>query len=297
MINDIPQGLDGVEMTLFADDSSIYTGHRNHKTLQNRIQLSLNAIDKWCNKNGFKISLSKTVGVLLTKKHRISNINIKVGNEPIKIEKTAKFLGVIFDHRLSWKPHIEYVITKCKNRMNLMRAVSGNHWGASKKALLHIYRALIRSVIDYGDAAYASAPKSYLDKLSSIQTEALRLCCGAAKGTPAIALQNECGEMPLQMRRLQNSLKVGTKIVGNPDHPVRAAYQPHWTNEFRTFSHKDQSTYTRTNSFFSALELPFQAPTFPKTPPWQNNDIQVDISLQKSISKKNDNPELLHLIS
>ena len=72
MINDIPQGLDGVEMTLFADDSSIYSGHRNHNKLQNRIQLSLNAIDKWCNKNGFKISISTTVGVLFTKKRRIA---------------------------------------------------------------------------------------------------------------------------------------------------------------------------------------------------------------------------------
>ena len=111
--------------------------------------------------------------------------------------------------------------------MNLMRAVSGNHWGASKKALLNIYRALIRSVIDYGDIAYTSAPKSYLDKLSTIQTEALRLCCGAAKGTAASALQNECGELPLFIRRLQNSLKIGTKILGNPDHPLRPAYQPH----------------------------------------------------------------------
>ena len=160
-----------------------------------------------------------------------------------------------------------------------------------------MYRALIRSVIDYGDIAYNSVPKSYLDKLCSIQTEALRLCCGAAKGTSASALQNECGELPLALRRLQNSLKIGTKILGNPDHPLKSAYQPHLTIEFRTFGHKDQSTYTRTDSFFSALNIPFQAPTFSKTPPWQNNDIQVDISLHKSISKKNDNPELLHLIS
>ena len=33
MINDIPHGLDGVAMSLFADDSAIYTGHRNHSKL------------------------------------------------------------------------------------------------------------------------------------------------------------------------------------------------------------------------------------------------------------------------
>src|SRR6218665_1936804 len=86
MINDIPHGLDGVEMSLFADDSAIYTGHRNHSKLQNKIQLSLNSFDAWCNKNGFKISINKTIGVLFTKKHRIPNTSVKVGNERIKIK-------------------------------------------------------------------------------------------------------------------------------------------------------------------------------------------------------------------
>ena len=127
--------------------------------------------------------------------------------------------------------------------------MSGNLWGASKKALLLIYKSLIRSVIDYGDVVYSTANKSNLDKLSSVQTEALRLCCGAAKGTAALALQNECGEMPLQNRRLQNSLKFGAKVLGNPDHTVRSAYQPHWTNEFKTVANKKESIYTLTHSF------------------------------------------------
>src|SRR6218665_3552999 len=112
MINDIPHGLDGVEMSLFADDSSISAGHRNHSKLQNKIQLSLNSIYAWCNKNGFKISISKTVCVLFTKKNRVPNTSIKVGDERIKIEKSAKFLGSSFDYRLSWKPH-NYRIHVC----------------------------------------------------------------------------------------------------------------------------------------------------------------------------------------
>ena len=35
-----------------------------------------------------------------------------------------------------------------------MRAVAGISWGASKKALLTIYRSLIRSIIDYAAIAY-----------------------------------------------------------------------------------------------------------------------------------------------
>src|SRR6218665_3076495 len=38
-------------------------------------------------------------------------------------------------------------------------------------------------------------------------------------------------------------------------------------------------------------------PTFSTTPPWLNKDADIDISLHESISKRNDNPELLRLIS
>src|SRR6218665_3025269 len=46
-----------------------------------------------------------------------------------------------------------------------------------------------------------------------------------------------------------------------------------------------------------SLNLTFLAPTFPASPPWLNKDVDIDISLQELISKKNDNPELLRLIS
>src|SRR6218665_3707901 len=47
--------------------------------------------------------------------------------------------------------------------------------------------------------------------------------------------------------------------------------------------------------FFSSLNLTFLAPTFPTS--WLNKDVDIDISLKESISKKNDNPELLRLMS
>ena len=120
-------------MSLFADDSSIYLGHRNIKTLQNKIQSSINLIQNWCNENGFKISINKTTGVLFSKRNNLARINIKIDQKQIKMENKVKFLGVIFDSKLTWKPHIDYIIEKCKKRLNLIRAISGYGWGAFKK--------------------------------------------------------------------------------------------------------------------------------------------------------------------
>ena len=40
-------------------------------------------------------------------------------------------------------------------------------------------------------------------KLDSIQAQALRVVCGAVRGTATAALQVDTGEPPLQLRRLQ----------------------------------------------------------------------------------------------
>ena len=293
MINDISKGVDDVQMSLFADDSAIYLGHRNIKILQNKIQLSINAIQNWCNRNGFKISINKTTGVIFSKRNDLGQINIKIDKEKIKIKNEVKFLGVIFDSKLSWKPHIDYIIEKCKKRLTLMRAISGYGWGACKKTLLTIYRALIRSILDYGDVAYSSACKWQLDRLSCIQTEALRLCCGAPKGTSASALQNECGELPLHLRRLQNSVKFGTKVLGDRFHPFPVVMENHWTNVFGRSDSGKQSIYTRTSDYFSSHNEAFICPSFPTDPPWCNTKVEVDLTLKKYVNKAIDNPEYM----
>src|SRR6218665_2713947 len=185
----------------------------------------------------------KPTGVLFTNKNKIPQINIKIGNENIEMDNSAKFLAVICNRKLSWKTHIAYIIEKCKKRLNLLRAVTGYHWGASKKSLLSIYKVLIRSVIEYGDVAYSSASKSNLDKLSAIQTEAVRICCGVPRGTAASALENECGELPLNLRRSYNSIKLQTKIIGTKDHTCNSTTKQHWTDIFKTTQNNSTSLY------------------------------------------------------
>ena len=118
------------------------------------LEISLNELSDWCDANGFKISVEKSVAVLFT--HRREDINnvLKIKNSCIRVESEVKFLGLIFDSRLTWNDHVHYVVDKCKKRLNVIRAVAGNKWGASKKVLLMIYRGLIRSVFAR-DSIYA----------------------------------------------------------------------------------------------------------------------------------------------
>ena len=40
----------------------------------------------------------------------------------------TKFLGVIFDNKLNFKAHIDYICQKCEKAMNLLRVVAKMDW-------------------------------------------------------------------------------------------------------------------------------------------------------------------------
>ena len=101
----------------------------------------------------------------------------KLHQDPV-LEET-KFLGFIFDRKLSFLPHIRHLKDKYTKALNLLRAVVHTTWGADQQTLIHLYRSLIRSKLDYGCVVYGSTRGSYLRILDPIQNHALRLCLGA----------------------------------------------------------------------------------------------------------------------
>ena len=125
---------------------------------------------------------------------------LRVAGNEIPVVETFKYLGVIFDKKLTYKNHIEYLIAKCSKRLNLQRLLTSTSWGASQKSLLMLCRASIRSVIDYGLQAYFFAAKCHTAKVEKVNNQALRLCCGAMRSTPICVLEVDCNEMPLHIR-------------------------------------------------------------------------------------------------
>ena len=84
-------------------------------------------------------------------------------------------MGIIFDKKLSFLPHLRYLKDKCTKALNLLRVVAHSSWGADQQTLLHLYRSLIQSKLDYGCIVYGSSRGSYLQMLDPIQNHALRL--------------------------------------------------------------------------------------------------------------------------
>jgi len=109
---------------------------------------------------------------------------------------------------------------KCVKALNLLRVVAHTSWGADQHTLLHLYRSLVRSKLDYGSVVYGSARESYLRILDPIQNHALRLCLGAFRTSPASSMCVQANEPPLYIRRRMLSIQYSLRLGSSPSNPA-----------------------------------------------------------------------------
>lgn len=88
-------------------------------------------------------------------------------------------------------------------------------WGADKNSLIDIYRACMRSSIDYGCIVYGAAAITSLGKINRLQYRAFCVCIGAIKSTPVNAILIEAGETPLKLRREKLALAYWIRLKGS----------------------------------------------------------------------------------
>ena len=223
-----------VEGSLYVDDFLMSYRAKTTRTCERQLQVCLHKIEKWCTENGFKFSPSKTVCVHFHNKRGIlSEPNLTLNGMQIRVVKETRFLGLIFDQKLSFIPHLKALKTKCLKALDIIKVVSNQEWGADKSVLLNLYRSLVRSKLDYGCIVYGSARPSYLKMLNTIHHQGLRLALGAFRTSPIESLYVEAGELPLEQRRVKLSLQYVTKLKSTPSNPAfNCVFRPEYENKY-----------------------------------------------------------------
>ena len=128
----------------------------------------------------------------------------------------------MFSH-LSFIPHITSLKSRCTKSLDLIKVLSNTTWGADRKVLLRLYRALIRSKLDYGFIVYSSARPSYIKRLDTVHNQGLRLCLGAFRTSPVHSLYVEANEPPLGMRSTRLCLQYCVKLISHEVNPAYSA--------------------------------------------------------------------------
>ena len=192
-------------------------------------------------------SISKTVYIHFHQQYVFfPDLNSLLGKTPIKVVREAKFLGVIFDTKLTFKNHIQYLKTSCQKALNILRVVGHTDWGADRIVLLRRYRSLIRSKLDYGCIVYGSARRLILKQLDPIHHQGLRIALGAFR-TSAQSLYIEAHEPSLTTRRLKLALNYVLKLKSLPENPAYSCvFEP---ENIKLFEESESKVPPRASTF------------------------------------------------
>ena len=134
---------------------------------------------------------------------------------------------MILDSQLTWKDHIEYISSKARRKIGVMKALK---YKISRKAHEMIYQSNILSIFDYGCMLYDGSIKQNLKQLDEIHLEAHRIISGAKKRTSTNNLSKETGYYQLSQRRIYFKIITLFKILYNESPIYLKELVSKWSN-------------------------------------------------------------------
>ena len=172
-VNDFSNSTKVLDPVLLADDTNFFCSDNNIRTLFETANQELSQINDWFLANKLSLNVEKTKYMLFHKCITQENIPFKLpllqlNSNIIERENSLKFLGVIPDEHLTWKKHIQLIVSK--NVVVLDKASKL----INSKCLRSIYFSFIHSYVNYANIAWASTNKTNLKKLFGKQKQAAR---------------------------------------------------------------------------------------------------------------------------
>ena len=174
-VNDFNKCLTMGKCFMYADDTNVFFQDKCYKSLYATAQEQLLNIENWLLANRLSLNIDKTHFLVFRTPHTTPpshNLTLSIRNQPISLKSQTKFLGILFDRHLSWKPHMEFVLRKICIGYGTVKKISKYF---NKKTLLLLYDTLITSHIRYCITTWYYGNKSTALKIQRIANKFIRI--------------------------------------------------------------------------------------------------------------------------
>ena len=203
-INDIYLCSNKLAFYLFADDTNLLYADNDLKTLETVVNNELKSVCNWLNANKLTINAKKSNFVILRPAQKRINRQpcIRIPDNKnnvfalLECKDYVKFLGVLNDKNLTWRPHIDHIASKISKIVGIIARLRHH---VPLNTLLQIYRSLIFPYTLHSIPAWAQASQCDLKKILTLQKHALRLIFFASKRSHAIPLFVASNILPVNM--------------------------------------------------------------------------------------------------
>ena len=110
----------GVDCSLCVNDFQIYYRSSNMSITECQLQFCFNKLQQWAIDDSFQFSKTKTVCMHIGQKRGLQfDPQLFLDKSPIPVVEETTFLGVIFDRKLFFVPHLIYIKKKVLKALNI----------------------------------------------------------------------------------------------------------------------------------------------------------------------------------
>jgi Reverse transcriptase (RNA-dependent DNA polymerase)/Endonuclease-reverse transcriptase len=181
-INDIPT-LTHTVMAIYADDVAVWSTHDDPDLADYNLQNVLNLIFHWSNTWHVSFSVPKSVAMRFSRCRVPRSLPVlQLGDAAISYVKIVRYLGVLFNPRLSWGPQCNQVISQTAYMAHrVSRIITAT--GPPPKLIRQLTRVLIESKMTYAWPLWQPPTVYHWRKLEAAVALPLRCSVGLPSST------------------------------------------------------------------------------------------------------------------
>ena len=164
----------GSHLNLFADDILLHKVVSTEADISN-LQRDLCQLNTWVKANLLTLNPSKCKSMIISRKRNpIKLAPLTLDGTPLEQVTAFKYLGILLSSDLSWSSHISTTCSKAKRLLGLLYRRFYN--SANVPAMLQLYTALVRPVLEYAAPVWDPHLAKDINQLEDIQKFALKIC-------------------------------------------------------------------------------------------------------------------------
>ncbi|UYV69858.1 hypothetical protein LAZ67_7000980 [Cordylochernes scorpioides] len=269
----------------------------NWKKAERDLNKTLFHLETFANKHKLEFNPQKSETCLFTTDKKLYKIRPKIilKEQQLQYNKHPKYLGYTLDPEINSSKHIEEVIRKGRDRLKILKYISGREWGADATTLKLTYTSLIRPILEYGYQIYGTASETNLKSLERIQLSAARIITGLRNTCPNDIVLYEADIMPLKDRRSYNLPKYINKIKSYGNKHRTSKYILNWESNLRLKKEGPLHLAKRNEFLKYKVEKNYLAEKISPCKPLQN--VIFNATLNEPTNKQYQNPEYLKQLS
>lgn len=190
-----------VSLVCYADDVLVVVRGTSITQLETRANEALHRVSTWMDAHGLELAAEKTDAILFTGRRRgLRNPQILVNGVQVIPAPTMKYLGVVFDCRLTFRQHFVYAGSRADKVASSLGRLMPN-LGGPKECRRRLLMSVVNSILVYAYPVWADklTVKRNVETLSRAQRRGALRCVSAYRTVSRVAASVLAGIPPIDL--------------------------------------------------------------------------------------------------